>query len=231
MNTRFLTIAKNPVIIPGVHHHCDEWCDQCPVTNRCLAFRCTEDFRKQHKRRGGDPTFSSMEEAVRFTREIAEVEGTTTEELDELLSKPPGQSSITTDDPLAAAAWNYSISAAVFMMPLMDDVLGADSRPGRPEPADIVLWDHLRIYMRVFRALVARERPGSEKQDDAVGCARSAIVSIARSRTALGMLRAAENAAETDSLIAQLDTLERGLDERFPGARSYVRIGLDCPVA
>jgi hypothetical protein len=37
----FLAIAKDPTIIPGVHHHCDEWCDYCLVTNRCLAFRCT----------------------------------------------------------------------------------------------------------------------------------------------------------------------------------------------
>jgi hypothetical protein len=231
MNQRFLAIAKDPAIIPGVHHHCDEWCDHCPVTNRCLAFRCTDEFRRRRRRRDNQPTFASMDEAVRFTRELAAVEGTKTEELDELLARPRGESSITTSDPLAAAAWDYSIAAAVFMMPMVDDVLEAKPPPGRPGPADIVLWDHLRIYMRVFRALVALERRGPEKQEDAIGCAKAAIVSICRSRAALGMLRSASNAAETDSLVARLDALERRLDERFPGARSYVRIGLDCPVS
>ena len=41
----FLAIAKDPTIIPGVHHHCDEWCDYCLVTNRCLAFKCTDEHR------------------------------------------------------------------------------------------------------------------------------------------------------------------------------------------
>ena len=37
-HSAFLAIAKDPTIIPGVHHHCDEWCDCCLVTNRCLEF-------------------------------------------------------------------------------------------------------------------------------------------------------------------------------------------------
>ena len=30
--SRFLAIGKDPAIIPGVDHHCDESCDYCLVT-------------------------------------------------------------------------------------------------------------------------------------------------------------------------------------------------------
>jgi hypothetical protein len=230
VNRRYLAIAKDPDIIPGVHHHCDEWCDHCPVTARCLAFRCTAEFRRQRRRRDDQPTFMSMEEAIGFTREIAAVEGTTTEELDALLANPPGESPVKTSDALAETAWDYSVTAAVFMMPFVDDIMRADSPPGRPSPGEIVLWDHLRIYMRVFRALVARDRRGA-RDDDAMGCAKSVLVAIERSRAALRMLRSEANAGEVDALVAKLEAIERGVDERFPHARSYLRLGLDCRVA
>ena len=34
MNAQFLSIAKDPRIIPGMRHYCDEWCHYCPVTER-----------------------------------------------------------------------------------------------------------------------------------------------------------------------------------------------------
>jgi hypothetical protein len=35
---------------------------------------------------------------------------------------------------------------------------------------------------------------------------------------------------EFNDLTSTLETLERGIEERFPDARMYVRIGLDVPV-
>jgi hypothetical protein len=45
------------------------------------------------------------------------------------------------------------------------------------------------------------------------------------------MLRPTAGADLVDPLIAVLADLDRGLEERFPGVRSFVRFGLDCPVA
>jgi hypothetical protein len=93
MKARFIAIAKDPSIIPGVHHHCDEWCDYCPVPERCLSFRCTAAFRQQHRRREADSTFASMDQAVAFTRELAMLEGSSTAELDALLADRAVQAS------------------------------------------------------------------------------------------------------------------------------------------
>jgi hypothetical protein len=233
MNARFLAIARDPAIIPGVHHYCDEWCQYCPITHRCLGFRCTEEFRKQRRRRPGDATFASMEEAVGFTRELAALDGSTTEELDAILANGPGRSGLQTTDPLASVAWEYAVTAAFLFTAQTITTMGDGPRPSGPLPEEVVLWHHLRIYMKLVRALISREqaRDGDHRAEDANGCAKLALVSIARSRRALTRLRSNANARGVDPLIARLDDLERGIDERFPVARAYVRVGLDCPVA
>jgi hypothetical protein len=57
------------------------------------------------------------------------------------------------------------------------------------------------------------------------------MASIERSRVALEMLRGRFGADQVDPLIAMLAELDRGLEQRFPDARAFVRPGLDCPVA
>ena len=95
------------------------------------------------------------------------------------------------------------------------------------------MWYHARIYMKIFRALVsaASDCANGPRSDDARGCAKPAIVSIDRSRAALQMLRGSAGADLIDPLMAILADLDRGLEERFPQVRSFVRVGLDCPVA
>ena len=96
-----------------------------------------------------------------------------------------------------------------------------------------LLWRPPRIYMKIFRALVsaASDCAHGPRGDDARGCAKLAIVSIDRSRAALQMLRGSTGGHLIDPLIAILADLDRGLEERFPAVRSFVRLGLDCPVA
>jgi hypothetical protein len=232
VNPRFLAVAKDPAIIPGVHHYCDEWCDYCAVTRRCLAFRCMAEWRKQRGRSPADPPFASMNEAARFTRELADAEGMRTDELDTMLANPAGLSDQATSDPLTSTAWEYAIRAAVIMMPVAGAFAVLEPRPAGPAPEEIVLWCHLRIYMSVFQALVSAERrlTTDKGADDALGCAKRTIVMVARSRHALRAMRTEDRASEIDTLVSLLGVLEQGIDERFPGARSFVRFGLDLPV-
>ena len=231
MNPQFIAIANDPTLIPGVHHYCDEWCDYCPVTTRCLAFRCTSEFRTQRGRAPADPTFINFEEAADFTREVAATEGTRTDQLDALMASPISQSGVEASDPLASLAWDYAVCASELMMPTWRAILALSAGSSGPAPDEIVMWYHLRIYMTVFRALIARTQAGADGSEEAVGCARLALVSVQRSRSAVGLLRTDRNGGAVDGLVARLDALEHGLDERFPAARRFVRVGLDCAVA
>jgi hypothetical protein len=232
VNHRFLAVATDPAIIPGVHHYCDEWCDYCAVTRRCLAFRCMAEWRQQRGRSPADPPFAGMDEAARFTRELADADGMRTDELDAMLADPSRVSDLVESDALASMAWEYAIRVAVLMLPVTGTIAALEPRPAGPEPEEIVLWCHLRIYMSLFQTLVsAARRPAANSGGgDALGCAKRTLVMAARSRRALQAMRTEDRAAEIDALVSLLGGLEQGIDERFPGARSFVRRGLDLPV-
>jgi hypothetical protein len=233
MHARFLAVAQDPRIIPGVHHHCDEWCTYCPLTSRCLGFRCTVEWQKHHGRPANTP-MSDVHEAVVFTRTLAAVEGVSTEEIDTILAHPDGESGLGTSDPLAAMTWDYSVGAAILMLPVSRRLVDTSPEPGGPAPEAVILWYHLRLYFRIVRALVARERHAAGtggRLEDAIGSAKLALVSIARSRQALRSLGPPFDPAHTAVLIDLLDLVERTVDDRFPDARTFVRLGLDVPVA
>ena len=137
-----------------MHQYCDEWCHYCPVTGRCLAFRCTDAFRKQHGRHGSDPTFTSMEEAIAFTRELSAIEGLRTDEIDVLLSSPQGESGLETSDPLASVAWEDAVRVAHLTTPVALEISSAKRSPSPSGPGlmETLLWYHLRIYLKSFAA-------------------------------------------------------------------------------
>jgi hypothetical protein len=155
--------------------------------------------------------------------------------LDELMAHPPGESGVRTEDPLADRALEYAVRTELALLPV---ALQLGSRrpsqpPTVPSAEEVVMWYHARIYMKIFRALVsaASDCARGPRGDEARGCAKLAIVSIDRSRAALQLLRRSTGADLIDPLIAMLGELDRGLEERFPEVRSFVRVGLDCPVA
>jgi hypothetical protein len=235
MNGQFVAIAQDPRIIPGVHHYCDEWCGYCPVKTRCLVFLCEEVLRAERGRKEDEGTFATIDEAIAFTRQISSIEGTRTDELDELLRHPPGESGVRTDDPLADLALEYAVRTELALLPVALQL--GSRRPSQPpvvpSAEEVAMWYHARIYTKIFRALVsaASDCVDGPRSDDARGCAKLASVSIDRSRAALQMLRGSAGADLIDPLLAILTDLDRGLEERFPAVRSFVRVGLDCPVA
>jgi hypothetical protein len=234
MDPQFLAIARDPQIIPGVHHYCNEWCDYCHVTTRCCGYRCTELYRKRHGRKDGEPTFTVIDEAIAFTREMSAAEGVRTDELDALLANPLGESGIATTDPLAELAWQYAERVALLMAPLVLEWMIKPPPPssGGPGPMETVLWYHLRIYMKVFRALIARDtHAAGAESEEARGCGKLALVSIDRSLDALGHLTDAFSAADLVDLQRMLTELRDRMETKIPGARAYIRVGLDEPVA
>jgi hypothetical protein len=230
----FLTIARDACIIPGVHHHCDEWCDYCAVTRRCLGFRCTEEFRRVRKRRPGEPTFETLDEAIAFTQQVAAAEGGTTLELDALLSAGSERTNLSPADPMATFAFEYAVLVSQTMA---EDAVGSGSQHSAtrvPTPQATIVWHHVRIYLRVVRALVAKQRAELGLRvtpDDAAGSGKLVLVSLERSRRAWESLRVTNNLNHVDRAIELLDAIDRRMDEVLPEARGFIRIGLDVPAA
>ena len=72
------------------------------------------------------------------------------------------------------------------------------------------------LHARVS-ALVARDRGASSggRTEDAIGSAKLALMSVVRSGDALRSMGAPFEAAARAALIATLDDIERGLDDRL----------------
>lgn len=227
MTRIFAELARDPNLIAGVHRCCDEWCEMCPVTDRCLAFRCTAAYRRETGRRPDEPTFRSGREAATFAAWLAAAEaegmvawGTADVE---------GAIGFRTSDPLASAALQYGLAVGMALV-LSSDELRRMRISGSPSAEEVVLWHHLRLYMTIVRALAADE--GAGRRRDAAranGLAKCALVSVARSRKALVQLKRSLGAGAMAPLIALLDAVERNLDARFPAARAWIRVGLDSP--
>jgi len=234
LRARFLAIAQDPRLIHGVHHHCDEWCPYCPVAPRCFGNRCTQEFNRAMGR-PPDSGVHDVDEAIALTRAMNAIDGSSCAELDALTSeRPEDRARMSTSDRLASEAWEYAVRVAFALAPIAPTIVAAPPRLPRPAPEETILYYHARIHVRLVRAFIARDGgvPGATNRvDETLGSAKLALVMVRKSRAAWEALRADGPPENVDSMVARLDELERGIDDRFPGARDFVRLGLDVPVA
>lgn len=234
MNARLVEIASDPRLLPGVYNYCDQWCTYCPVTERCLAFRCLKD---REKRSAGDiftDMAASLNEAIAFTRDVVAAEGGSTPGLEALAALPPLEAPAmpAIDDPLERMGRQYAMEASRFLMSTPPAALrppgNIDARPGGPASIEVVMWYHVLIAVKIFRALVsdaqAKEgRPG--RAEDAAGSAKVALLGIERSRKALTQISSRSHDPRALCLVTLLDRLGSSVAERFPHARAFTRPG------
>jgi hypothetical protein len=160
---------------------------------------------------------------------VAALDGTPTDELDALTTNRGVRADFRTDHPLTHLSWEYAVRVSQFIAARPSS--WSDHSP--PAPLEVVAWFHVRIHMKLSRALVGQAltaRGTLDRREDARGCAKLTLVSVQRSRAALRCLFEAGVEREVDTMVALLDALEQGVDQQFPDARAYIRVGLDVPV-
>ena len=235
MNSRFVEIARDPTLIPGVYEHCDQWCSYCPHTRRCLAHRCLVDYAKTTRRDPAGGVFTSLAEIVQFTRDVAGATGQGTPELDVLLLESQTDGPLAAvADPLTDMAFEYAAHVAVMAARVESCVPSVRDDDRRPAPLDVLMWFQGQIATRVQRAITSAKQAAAGQADrlqDALGCAKVALIGIGRSRQALREIAPWADDRAIAELLQLLEVLEAGLDQRFPGARGFIRPGLDVPVA
>jgi len=234
MNSRFVEIARDPTLIPGVYEHCDQWCSYCPHTRRCLAHRCLVDYAKSTGRDPAGSVFTSLAELVQFTRDVAAATGEGTPELELLVKGPQAEGPLAAvSDPLTDLAIDYAAGVALMMGGVVPKRPPPRDDSPRPTPLEVLLWYQRQIVIRVQRAITSAKQAAAGQADrvqDAHGCAKVALIGIGRSRQALREIAPWADDRTIAELMRLLETLEAGLDQRFPSARSFIRPGLDVPV-
>jgi hypothetical protein len=231
MSTGTTSVSPSVKEIPGVYKYCDDWCEYCCVTGRCASHRVRREW--DARRKAGAPM--TRKDMIAFTREVAAADGDTTPGLDALLAgDPKGEYQPAAADEGLVRTANQFAAGSAFLLQRTGWIPPASGVLGRPPgPKDVLAWYHIFLAARASRALVAAARadrgiPG--EREDAQGSAKIALISIDRSRAALERLARVSHAKICRHLIQMLDTLAAGLEARIPGARDFVRIGLDAPV-
>ena len=93
--------------------------------------------------------FGASTRLSRSLGSVAEAEGMSTPELDALVAEGAERAGLHTADPLAGAALNYAQQIAIRFVPIAELVARAPIRRSGPEPEEVLLWYHVRIYLRL----------------------------------------------------------------------------------
>jgi hypothetical protein len=164
--------------------------------------------------------------------EKSKADGLPTPGLDATLAgDPTGEWSLAPQDELLARhAMAYAVTAELLLAKVGWHPPDSTQLGTSPSPQNVIMWYHLFLALKTRRSLVAahratRGRPCAE--DDARGSAKIALISIDRSREALWTLARGRVRSLARHLVVMLDVLAAGLEARVPGARCFVRPGLD----
>ena len=229
---RFVEAVLDPSLIPAVYDGCDQWCDYCPLTARCLAFRCRPP--------GGSPSdihhdiAQAMYESMRELKARHEAQGTAVPgALDWLLRHDSRETVkfVPVDDPLERLGRRYVMLAASYLVSRRDVSLDVPRRPDGPTPLDVVIRFHMLIAAKIYRAVIAasqaaRAADGGAARDASLS-AKVALLCADRSDEALSVLALDDEDPQVGHLRQHLRRVIRELEGRFPSARGTVRPGFD----
>ena len=173
-----------------------------------------------------------MDEGLKLLRDFHAAEGRTIPELDALIAdhlRTPGELT-PVDDPLERLGRRYARTSSSYIASHPEFPFVMQYRPMGPTAFEVFTWYHLLIAVKIYRALVgsaAAPRGGRYLLRDAQFSAKTALLGIDRSLTAIREMQDSDDDVRLPHLESQLRRLGRELEGRFPGARAMVRPGLD----
>jgi hypothetical protein len=229
----FVQLATDPNLIPGVYNGCDQWCDYCPVTARCLAFKC-------QPAEGGGDIYGNVAEAMRASmillKTCHEAEGLKPpEKLLEMLDNDPRKrvTHVPLDDGLERMAKHYAMLATAFLATTEHEPLTHrfPKREQGPTPFEVFVFYHVLIAIKTYRAIVssaeAARGGGAGARADSEMSAKVALVAIDRSIESLLVMSLDDPDLRIEQMRRHLSRLRREMEGRFPTARAFMRPGLD----
>lgn len=246
-------LSRNSRLIPGIYNYCDQWCERCAFTSRCLHYLIQHDKGKE-----GDKGCRDQEKRKIVWEELKETLDETIELLEELMRAQgldpdlPG-----TDDgsfyeeekqlhekarhhPLTRQVERY-VRLATSWLKKATEV----QKVTKKVPEKHAVWSEaakvLRHYLGLIPAKTGRallgqmrfERQAQEAYlDDARGSAKVALLGMDASLQAWQTLLKIfpEEANSLADILIRLEELKQETELIFPAARSFRRPGFDDPV-
>lgn len=215
---RIRKLAENPEFNPGIYNYCDQWCERCRFTSRCMNFALDEEQFGDSQTRdiNNDAFWQKLSEIFQITlemlKEIAKEEGIDLDCLDvqQAAEEHEKKRDIAENHECSRAAKAYGemvknwfdsaedlfekraeeLNLKVQLeLPNSDPVSEADALK---DSVDIIRWYQYQIYVKLIRAIRGTLEETSETSDeaskDANGSAKVALIAIDRSIAAWGQM-------------------------------------------
>jgi hypothetical protein len=202
----FVRVAADPTLVAGIYNACDQWCMYCPATARCLAYRCNPEIEDGKQDIYGNLA-DRLQEGMVFLKGRCDAEGIQIPELDTILADfgaPPAPVRI--DDPLERMGRRYAHLSTAYLNSRADVPTEMRPRPSGPTPLEVVVWFHLRIATKLYRALVTSRQAARGDESlavDAAISAKIALIGIDRSLDALAAIAADSEDPRLELLLPQ----------------------------
>ncbi len=242
---RLIARASNPRLIPGIYSYCDGRCPRCPFTDRCLVYLENQELKSVHDGASLAETVGEwLQRTLEIIADVARREGLDLDPVDPASVQPLEEDDVAAaaevdldrhrEDPLAVRARDYG-HLAWRIGRAIGPVVAARGDAPVIEAVETIEWFSSMISSKIYRA-VCGQAEGWETHDEAQtdfnGSAKIALIGIAESRRAWGVLMEAGRAT-ADGVPAQaarmLDELDVSVRERFPRAMAFVRPGFEEP--
>jgi len=266
-------LAANRDLISGIYNYCDRWCERCPFTTRCLVYATEKaadvsDDPEVHDINNAK-FWSRLESIFQETHEMilewAQEAGIDLETLEAEAAQADReqQRHNAKQHELSLSARRYAEMVERWFgeefaveQDVHDDTTGKSKNTEEDidvsDAIEVVRWYQFFVAAKVFRALMARDRPvideeltsedifsGAELDDDealidavgndADGSAKIALIAIDRSSSAWRILQSSlpEKADSIVPMLLELERLRRATEQTFPEARDFIRPGFD----
>jgi hypothetical protein len=266
-------LAGNRDFISGIYNYCDRWCERCPFTTRCLVYATEKaadvsDDPEVHDINNAK-FWSRLESIFRETHEMilewAQEAGLDLETLEAEAAQADReqQRHDAKQHELSLSARRYAEMVERWFgeefaveQNVHDDTTGkskdTEDDIDVSDAIEVIRWYQFFVAAKVFRALMARDRPVFDEEltsedifsgadldddeapiaaigDDADGSAKIALIAIDRSSSAWRILQSSlpEKAESIVQMLLELERLRRATEQTFPNARDFIRPGFD----
>jgi hypothetical protein len=207
-------LAGNKNFISGVYNYCDQWCERCPFTSRCMNFAMTRKYTDDPEASDihNEKFWQSLSEIFKVTQEMlqesAEEMGIDLDSIDfeETARDEAAEDKIVKNHECCRAAKKYYQMVDGFFESETDSTLhvvdqGGDLNPSEvkeihkpdgpatlDELVEIIFWYHQFIYVKLMRSVKGALGNTPEMLEDfpkdSDGSAKVALIAIDRSMAA-----------------------------------------------
>jgi len=249
--------VKDKRYISGIYNYCDQWCERCQFTSRCL--NCTlveEQFGDLQEKDELNDVFwrrfaEMLQNTLTMVKEMAKERGLDIDSID--FEKGYDNEDSIIENPLADlishTSENYSktvndwfYSNEQILLEKEDEInrirlISSQNNPVKEaanisDAIEIIRWYQYQIHIKLKRAnesISDESIDYGDFQKDSDGSAKVALIGIDRSISAWDILlpHFSDQGRQIIDLITLLENIKNRVEIQFPNARDFIRPGFD----